>query len=281
MFLFDCHTHLAAKEHVGGKFLSEAQMAWGQDYRMACEPHEHAEAMKQCDGAIVLAVDAEDMGFYVPNEYVAEYVSTNPTRLIGFCSVNPKRPDAVQRLVEAKHGLGLKGLKLGPIYQVFDPTNTDYYPLYAKAEELEMPIMWHQGTSYVSEGPLEWSNPVMLDSVARSFPDLKMIIAHLGHPWFPEMACVIRKHRNMYTDISALVTRPWQFYQAMACAMEYGVTHKIFFGTDFPFFDCNGTAAALRNINAVVEGTALPRIPEKVIEEIIYRDTPGILGLDR
>ena len=279
--IFDCHTHLAAREHIGGDFLSDAQRAWGMDYQMACTPEDHVKAMEQCDGAIVLAVDAEDCGFHVPNEYVAEYVRRDPSRLIGFCSVNPKRQNAAQLLTEARHELGLKGLKLAPIYQLFDPTSADCYPLYAKAEELQMPIMWHQGTSYIRVGPLDLSNPVMIDPVARRFPDLKMIIAHMGHPWFAEMACVVRKHPNVYTDISALVSRPWQFWQAMACAMEYGVTQKILLGTDFPFFDCNQTIAALRNINAVVEGTALPRIPEKVIEEIIYRDTPGILGLDR
>ena len=277
--IFDCHTHLGTPEHFGGDFIGDAKRAWGPDYRMACAPAEHAEALKQCDGAIVLAFDAVEAGFYVPNEFVADYVQRDPTRLLGFCSVNPNRANAVEILKAAKSELGLKGLKLGPIYQFFDPTDRICYPLYAKAEELRMPIMWHQGTSYIRVGPLELSNPVLLDPVARSFPALKMVIAHLGHPWFSETACVVRKHPNVFTDMSALGTRPWQFYNAMVCALEYGIQDKILFGTDFPFFDCNRTIQSLRNINAVADGTNMPRIPEAVIDEIIHRNTPEILGL--
>ncbi len=278
--IFDCHTHLAHPDHVGGDFLADAKRAWGESYSMPCSPVEHQEAMKQCDGAIVLALDAEDVGFYVPNEYVATYVSTNPDSLVGFASVNPKRSDAIERLVYAKEELGLKGLKLAPIYQIFDPVSPEYFPLYAKAEELEMPVMWHQGTSYIRVGPLDLSNPVLIDVVARHFPKLKMVIAHLGHPWTSETACVIRKHPNVFSDVSALVTRPWQFYTAMLSMVEYGVTNKLLFGTDFPFFDCDRTIKAFRNINHIIEGTNMPRIPEEVIESIIHGNPLEKLGLN-
>jgi len=277
--VFDCHTHLADPSHLGGDFIGNAQRAWGKGYQMNCTPEAHTQATKECCGAIILAVDAEEIGFCVPNTYVAEYVKQNPTRFFGFASVNPNRKGSHRILEEAYRDLGLRGLKVAPIYQMFDPLSNMCYPLYAKAEELGMPMMWHQGTSYVQYGPLELSNPVILDKIARSFPDLKMIIAHMGHPWILETLCVVRKQPNVYTDISALCTRPWQLYNAMVYAMEYGVTDKLLFGTDFPFFDCNTTMEALRKVNEIVEGSKLPRISEKVIEGIIHRDTPGILGL--
>lgn len=277
--IFDCHTHLARETDIGGDFLADARHAWGPDYRMACSADEHAEAMKQCDGAIVLALDAEPAGYYVSNEFVAEYVRRDPARLFGFASVNPNRPSPERILEAAKREYGLHGLKLAPIYQYFEPDNPKYYPLYSKAQELGMPILWHQGTSYLRMGPLEWCNPVLLDPVARAFPDLKMVIAHLGHPWYSEAVCVVRKHHNVYADVSALGTRPWQMYSAVLCAVEYGIQEKLLFGTDFPFFDCNHTIEALRNINSVVEGTNMPRIPEELIEQIIHRNTPEILGI--
>ena len=277
--IFDCHTHLADPLHVGGEFLSDARRAWGDDYQMGCSPEQHATALKQCDGAIVLAFDAENIGFSVPNSFVAQYIKQDPSRLFGFASVNPNRQSAQKILEETCRDFGLRGLKLAPIYQDFDPRDKICYPLYAKAEELKMPIMWHQGTSFVQNGPLEFCNPVYMDTVARAFPDMTMIIAHLGHPWISETACVIRKQRKVYADISALCTRPWQMYNALITALEYGVGDKLLFGTDFPFFDCNKTIDSLRRVNEIVEGTKLPRVSEKVIEEIIHRDTPGILGL--
>jgi predicted TIM-barrel fold metal-dependent hydrolase len=278
MMIFDCHTHLADHSHIGGEFLSDAKRAWGDDYQMDCSPEQHAKAITQCDGAIVLALDAENMGFSVPNSFVAQYVKQDP-RLFGFASVNPNRQNAKEALEEAYRDFELKGLKLAPIYQNFDPRDKMFYSLYAKAAELGMPIMWHQGTSYVQNGPLEFSNPVYLDAIVRAFPDVTMIIAHLGHPWILETVCVVRKQKKVYADISALCTRPWQMYNALISALEYGIGDKLLFGTDFPFFDCNMTIDSLRRVNEIVEGTKLPRVPEKVIEGIINRNTPGILGL--
>jgi len=276
---FDCHTHLGEKHHVIGSFLSDAQKAWGQDFRLACTVPEHREAMKLCSGAVVLAFDAPHVGFVVPNEYVAEYVAENPTRLFGFASVDPNRASPERILEHAVKELKLTGLKLAPIYQNFHPLDNFCYPLYAKAQELGLPIMWHQGTSFVEQGPLEKSQPVYLDPVARSFPDLKMIIAHMGHPWINEAICVVRKHPNMFLDISALGSRPWQMYNALIAAVEYGITDKLLFGTDFPFFSVQRTVDALYGVNKFTEGNNLPRVPDRVIESILTKNIPETLGL--
>jgi len=139
--------------------------------------------------------------------------------------------------------------------------------------------MWHQGTSYVHDGPLEKSRPVYLDPVARSFPDLPMIIAHVGHPWIGEAIATVRKHPKLFVDISALGARPWQMYNAMIEAIEYGIEDKILFGTDFPNFTVQETIDALYGLNRLVEGTNLPRIPERVIEKILSKNVPEVLGL--
>lgn len=277
--IFDAHTHLARKEDVYGDFVTDGQRAWGVDHVAYCDPGAHREAMKQCDGAIVMALDAPHVGYVSSNELVAQYVQEAPTRLFGFASVDPNRSDAEQRLRRAIHELGLKGLKLAPIYQNFSPGDSRVRPLYSIAQKAGIPILWHQGTSFVRNGPLEYCNPALLDSVARAYPQLKMIIAHVGHPWYAETVCVVRKHPNVYADVSALGCRPWQFYNILMCAVEYGVQDKLLFGTDLPTFDTNYTIRTLRNVNSVCEGTNLPRVPEQIIEQIIYRNTPEILGL--
>lgn len=277
--LFDAHTHLARAQDVGGDFARDGVRAWGDSFMPYCDERMHREAMKQCDGAIVLALDAPQVGYTSSNELVARYVREAPGRLFGFASVDPNRDDALQRLRQAIYELGLVGLKLGPVYQKFSPLDPIAMPLYALCQDADIPILWHQGTSFVGKGPLELCSPVLLDAIARSFPNVKMIIAHLGHPWCAETACLIRKHPNLYADISALGCRPWQFYNAMIAACEYGVTEKLFFGTDLPTFDVNTSVAQLRNINALCEGTNLPQVPDAVIEGILARDVPGILGL--
>lgn len=277
--IFDCHTHIFGEGQVTGPMLIAAQRAWGKDTDLFIPPSVHAEAVKHCDGAIVLAFDAPATGFHVSNEYVANYVHQHPGRLFGFASVDPNREDAPRMLEEAVREFRLSGLKLGPIYQNFYPDDRVYFDLYAKADELGIPILWHQGTSFVPEGFLDASRPAALDPIARAFPNLKMVIAHMGHPWVDECIAVVRKNPNMYMDLSALGSRPWQFYNALVSAMEYGVLHKILFGSDFPFFTPEKMIEALENINQFTEGTALPRIPEQEIHAIIHRNTPEILNL--
>jgi predicted TIM-barrel fold metal-dependent hydrolase len=107
-----------------------------------------------------------------------------------------------------------------------------------------------------------------------------MVIAHMGHPWIGETLSLIRKHPQLFADISALYYRPWQFYNALVLAMEYGVLHKLLFGSDYPVTTPASTIEALQKVNDVTRGTGLPRIPEERIEQMIHRDTLGLLGLD-
>jgi predicted TIM-barrel fold metal-dependent hydrolase len=276
--IFDSHTHLFLPGQVGGAALIAAKRAWGEQVTFSATEEEHEACIHGFDGAIVLALDAPRVGMVVPNEDVAAYVAKQPRRLFGFASVDPNRPDAPEVLEAAIKNLGLVGLKLAPFYQTFYPDDRRYFDLYAKADELGLPILWHQGTSFIPEGFFDASRPAALDPIARAFPQLKMIIAHMGHPWTDECVAIVRKNTNMYMDVSALGSRPWQLYNALVSAMEYGVTDKILFGSDFPFFTTQQTIDSLRQVNAVAHG-GMPVVSEEIIEGIIHRNTPEILGL--
>ena len=83
------------------------------------------------------------------------------------------------------------------------------------------------------------------------------------------MVALIRKCPNVYTDISAVHYRPWRYWQAMVTAMEYGVDHKILLASDFPSGTITNVINGLRNVNAPVEGTKLPKIPTEIQDRII------------
>lgn len=236
--------------------------------------------MKSVDRAIVLGFRAKHVGYVIPNEYVARYVNTHPEKLIGFCSIDPHDGDALEQLEYCVKTLGLRGLKLGPIYQNMHPLDLKFKALFRKAEELGVPVLIHQGTTFCCDVSLEVANPVLLQSIALEFPRLRMVIAHFGHPWIAETFVLIRKHPSLFTDISALYYRPWQFYNALILAQEYGVTHKLFFGSDYPVTTPASTIEALAKVNQFVEGTPLPKVQPKVIEDLIHRNSLQLLGLD-
>ena len=240
----DVHTHLGQHHtHVRAPLADDEIRAWGHvSWDVAPEQH---EAASQCvETSVVLAFDAEPVGVVVPNEYVAEYVAGR-TNLIGFASVNPTRPDAIERLSTAIATLGLRGLKLGPTYQHFHPHDKRCLDLLAVADHHRIPVIWHQGTTFTAAAIAEYARPLQLDLAARTFPNLRMWIAHFGDPWAEEAVSVVRRHQHFYLDLSAMDTRPWQLAQALAAALEYRVLDRVLFGTDYPFSTVERTVAGL------------------------------------
>ena len=124
---------------------------------------------------------------------------------------------------------------MGPIYQNVAPGDSRFRRIMKRAEELRIPMLIHQGTTFCENVDLEIANPMQLQPLAIEFPKLRMVIAHMGHPWINETLVLIRKHPNLYSDISALYYRPWQFYNALVAAMEYGVLDRLLLGSDYPF----------------------------------------------
>ena len=104
-------------------------------------------------------------------------------------------------------------------------------------------------------------------------------MAHMGHPWQADTIAVIRKHPNVYADVSALFYRSWSFWSGLRLATEWNVLHKLVFGSDWPIITPAETIAGLRHVNDVLAGTSMPRVPEHAIEDIIHRDALQILGL--
>lgn len=286
--IVDCHTHLMwYPDHVGQRYAEEAlasklvklKQSGGEAYAanldLHCydaKPEEHWRVSATADKVVVFGIQAKATGIWVPNEVIADYVRQHPDKLQGWASVDPNEPDCLEQLVYCVEELGLRGLKLGPVYQHFDPEDRQHWPLFAKCQELGLPIMWHQGTTFPSRARLKWGLPLQLEDIAMDFPDLKMIVAHLGHPWEEDLIVLIRKCPNVYADISAVHYRPWRYWQAMVTAMEYGVTSKLLLASDFPSATIDNVIAGLRNVNAPVDGTKLPRIPTEIQDQIMFEN---------
>jgi uncharacterized protein len=229
--------------------------------------------------AIVFGGKARLSGVWIPDDYVAHYVERDPQRLIAFMSLDPTQPGWEEEMRYGREVLGMRGIKLLPMYAGFRPDEPRIEPLWEYAEKYGLPVLLHTGTTFISSAPLECTLPRHLDPVAIRHPKLRLILAHLGHPYEGECIVVARKHANVYADISALFYRPFQLYNSLMLVQEYGVWDKVLFGTDYPFTTVNDTIAGVRGLNKMVAGTALPRLNEDKIEQLIHRDTLPLLGL--
>ena len=227
----------------------------------------------------LLPMDGWPEGFN-QNDIVAEVAKRAPDKIIPFMSLHPLDPGVDDEYDRAVGDLGCKGIKLGPNYQYFDPVGEEAFRLYARLEADGIPAVFHQGTSPFWDAPLEWAHPLVMDRIAIRFPKFKVIRAHLGHPWHADTIAVVRKHPNIWTDVSAQFYRPWMFWNGMRLFHEWGVTHKILFASDWCVSGPQDNIDGLRNLNKFAKDHHLPAIPEDEIEGIINRDALGILGVE-
>jgi hypothetical protein len=252
---------------------------------------DYVRGMEPVDRAIVFNI-ASDPREAVPengqliyptpqvNDDTAAIVHAYPEKLIGFMTVHPHDPGVMDEIDRCVGDLGLRGIKLGPNYQHFDPLSEEAFRVFRRAEELGLPVLLHQGTSPVRFAELDYAHPRHIDKVAIAFPELRMILAHMGHPWQIDCLVVIRKHPHVYADISANFYRPWSCYNAFRHATEWSVLHKLLFGSDFPIASPQETLDALQHVNDPIEGTKLPPVPQEELDKIPQRESLALLGLE-
>jgi len=279
--IIDIHSHAwSFPEHFSDEFRRQAQRARaGVEVDLTVRYDEYRAQAAAEVKTVVFGGKARLSGIWVDDQYVANYVAAHPETLIGFLSLDPMRPGWEDELRDGHERLGLRGIKLMPMYAGFRPDESRLDPLWDYAATHGLPVLLHTGTTFVAQAPLDCTLPRRLDSVAIRFPDVKIVLAHLGHPYEGECVAVIRKHANVYADISALHYRPFQFYQSLMLVQEYGVWHKLLFGTDYPFTTVNATIESLHNLNNMLRGTQLPRLNMQEIDKMIYRDGLKALGL--
>lgn len=280
--IIDVHSHVWEYPlHFGDSFRDQAKRARaGREVDLTVRYADYRATCPEETRTIVFGAKAKLSGNWVDDRYVAEYVQQHPDTLIGFMCLDPTQPGWEREMREGHLELGLKGIKLLPMYAGFRPDDRLLDPLWAYASEHRLPVLLHTGTTFISQAPLECTLPRHLDPVAIRYPEVKIIMAHLGHPYEGECVAVIRKHPNVYADVSALHYRPFQLYHSLMLVQEYGVWDKVLFGTDYPFTTVNESVQGIRNLNKMLEGTQLPRLNETRIEEMIHRDTLPLLGLE-
>jgi predicted TIM-barrel fold metal-dependent hydrolase len=278
----DVHSHTwRYPEHFKDDFVAQAVRAKaGGEVDLAVRYEDYRRAAPDDTRTIVFGGKARLSGLWVDDPYVANYVAAHPDTLIGFLSVDPTQDGWQGEMNVGHQELGLRGIKLLPMYAGFRPDDDLLDPLWIYAARHRLPVLLHTGTTFVSQAPLEFTLPRHLDRVAARWPEVKIIMAHLGHPYEGECVAVIRKHPNVYADLSALHYRPFQLFHSLMLVQEYGVWHKVLFGSDYPFTTVQASIDALRSLNRMVEGTALPRLDTQAIEALIHRDSLRLLGLE-
>src|SRR5688572_13359904 len=114
---------------------------------------------------IVFGGKARLSGMWVDDRTVANHVALDPARLIGFLSVDPTQEGWEREMRAGREELGLRGIKLLPMYAGFRPNDPMIDPMWAYATKHKLPVLLHTGTTYLSQAPLECTLPRLIDNV--------------------------------------------------------------------------------------------------------------------
>jgi len=216
--------------------------------------------------AVVLAEYAPATTYCLPTERVIEYCK-GQDMLIPFANVNPNLyPEPARKLEEYVKEQGVKGLKLLPSYQFFYLSEARLHPLYAKAQELKVPVLIHIGSSIFRGTRMKYCDPIQLDDIAIDFPELNIIMAHSGRGfWYEECFFLSRFHKNIYMEISGLPPKNLlNYFPELDKNSE-----KVIFGSDWPAMP----SSIKENIEEI---KSLP-LSDKTIEGILYKNAERIL----
>ncbi len=271
MIITDCHIHIQPAEMFKAGPLEVMKKARGH-YDDILEYCRSPKAMlKYMDSiglerAVLINYVAPDtMGFtHEVNAWVTNYCKENPRRLIPCGSVHPKHSLNVQKDMDEIVRLGIRLIKIHPPHQLIyanDYLNglKELETIYRAAEANGIPVMVHTGTSIFPAARNKYGDPIYLDDVAVDFPGLKILMAHGGRPlWMDTAFFLLRRHRNMYLDISGI---PPKLLLSYFPRLDE-IAAKTLFGTDWP---SPGIPDIRQNIEQFQELSLSPEMKEQIL----------------
>lgn len=201
--------------------------------------------------ALVHGPDLDDDEVAAINRYVSEQVALGPGRLAGFCAVNPRSPNAAAMLRTEIEEHGARGLKLHGAMQQIDVDDHLLWPIYEAMQDYRLPILFHSGDIGVLPCEDKHTRATRFDEIACEFPELPMILGHAGRIDFSTVAGLLRKHPNVYADISSVIgrdpdSRTLPLKNLLETVKSWaGSTDHVLFGSDFPLYTPAATLGTL------------------------------------
>ncbi len=227
--IIDCHTHI-------GKFN-------GQDNT----PEELIASMDEAGISASLLFANFHSGGGVQTKRIIEICKEYPRlKAVGnitYPSLGNEQMETIAWHIKNREIVAVK-FYLG--YEQFYPTDEKLFPVYEMCMANDVPVIFHTGILESSfKGLMKYSHPLNIDEVAGLFPDLKIMIAHMGNPWLMDCAAVVAKNANVYVDCSGyfkehVAIEPEEEIMFRRQLNEFkvfvGDFKKMLFGTDWPIY---------------------------------------------
>ena len=215
------------------------------------------------------------------NRWTCQVAHQNP-RLIPFIGLDPSMSEEeLLQEIEARRaeaargpaGARLGGIKLHPAAQRFYPNDRRLWPVYERAQELGLPIIFHSGAGAYAPGPADYAHPKHFPQVLSAFPRLTVVLAHLGWGDFAACAAIARDYANAFFDCCGFINgtepSPAVSDEEAAAALRSVGIQRVMFGSDYPWFD------------PILDAQRIQRLPLTDAEKraVLHDNAVRILGL--
>lgn len=215
--------------------------------------------------SVILPIATKPSQQHTINSWAAQIMSSR-IRCCG--TVHPDAPDALDEIERIKE-LGLCGIKLHSEYQDFNPDEERMLPIYRKAAECGLFVVFHGGWDPYSKDVIR-ATPERMAIAAESVPELIFIFAHLGgmNQWDDAERYIVGRLDNVYLDVS-VIAGYIKDEQLLRIIRNHGAD-KILFGSDCPW-DLPSNEIAMIN--------RLPLSDEEK-EKIFHKNAEHLLLID-
>lgn len=252
MRIWDCHCHCTGDET--GDAVLRAMDAAGVDrltlfsqYPPAWTSPRHAGDVLGLDptdtsgrpasrGGSLIRFTREDVR--KSTEHVAKVQAADPSRIYGMLWAEPRAPGIVEEIDYAINDCGLRGIKMIPDH--WSPGDELLFPIYAKMDELEKPIMFHSGILYGFGDSSQYCRPVFFETLMH-FPKARFSLAHISWPWVDECIATFGRMRaavghsnercQMWIDTCRGTPDAWR-EEALRKAIPFCGVDRLMFGVD-------------------------------------------------
>jgi predicted TIM-barrel fold metal-dependent hydrolase len=166
---------------------------------------------------------------------------------------------------------GARGIKLHPVVQRFRMDDERMLPIYRAAVDLGVAVLAHSGPARSGE---PYGEPRAFGEVLRRFPDLTLVMAHLGGGAWRQTLEVAQTYPNARFDLCEIIE--WTGAQGAPSGQDFARlireigADRVMLGTDFPWYDLDATADRVR---------ALPILSQEEKEGILGQNAVRILRL--
>ena len=268
--IIDSHTHIATWLET-----SKAKMSFKENFKMLLMEMER----NHVDLALIIESTDNKKSPRI-NELLEFADSSKKIRIIATINPLSYTKDDLAKLDELYRTKKTVGIKLYTGYQHFYPDDGRCYPVYELCQKYNAPIIFHSGDTLggVEEKPkIKYSQPIHIDDIAVEFPNLKIIIAHMGNPWLIDCAEVLYKNKNVYADISGLVTPEENFKSPSGRLLkrriqeliDYSSPKKLLYGTDWPLSPMKDYLQFVKSLG----------LGEKDLDRVLYKNAQELFNL--